>query len=597
MNEQEFAIWLKHFTGRENANVANLDYPVEYKYWNEVYEGIFPHFYGFMPSAIREAFPNESYDQLEYRLRIHRSMTKSELWQAIFDVKRILMGDKFTIKTGLELNGFLSMTKFGSDKKQLPFEKYMWDIVYPRRVLDPNAILAVIPVPSENQNESVDIDLRIFSHFDIKYCSDDMVIVNDPNQTSGTDQFYWVFTTSDILIAELIDNQWTVRTWYTHNNGKTGVEFLGGLHMTMSDYYTHEDICYFESDFSYAVPIMDKLERKDNQLESSTLNTVFPLRVTQGLNCETCKGKGVIDKRDPITGDICYIDENSPYPIAETTSCKKCSGSGTIVLGALDGIVATPKNNDTFDDEAANVGKIGDRFVQYVSPDVSSIVELRTQENDTEVRVSEVLNITKPSKFAESGVAKEKDREGKFTKLKDISDGMTALIWSTLDTMIKYRNISPQSRQAELESLQVLAPEDFQIRSVTELQDEYLKDLEKKPLSIRIRQHKELLSKRFKEEDDIHMLDDIAIAYTGGLYLYPLDELEKLFNMGVITRDDVIRATRVSAILHNLKMMGMITMDDSVQQIIAKLDEAFLPLLEVEEEFTQAIPTPPIDQI
>jgi hypothetical protein len=597
MNEQDFALWLREFTGREEANVANLDYPVEFKFWNEVYEGIFPHFYGFMPSAIREAFPNESYEQLEYRLRIHRSMTKSELWQAIFDVKRILMGDKFTIETGIELNEYLSSAKFGSDKKQLRFDKYMWDIVYPRRVLDPNAILAVIPVPSENQNESVAIELKIFSHFDIKYCSDESVIIRDSNRSTGTDEFFWIFTTSDILVSERIDNQWTVRTWYTHNNGKTGVEFLGGLHMTMSDYYTHEDICYFESDFSYAVPMMDKLERKDNQLESSTLNTVFPLRVTQGLECETCKGVGKIDKRDPITGHICYVDEHSPYPIALQTECKKCSGSGTISLGALDGIVATPKNNDTFGDDAANTGKIGDRFVQYVSPDVSSIVELRTQEDNTVVRVTEVLSITKPSKFAESGVAKEKDREGKFTKLKDISDGMSSLIWSTLETMILYRNISPQSREVELEALKIIAPEDFQIKSVNELQEEYFKDLEKKPLSIRIKQHKELLAKRFKENDDIHLLDDIAIAYTNGLYLYPLAQLEKLFNMGVISDKDVIKATRVFAVLHNLKMMGKITMGDTIEQIIEKLDEAFLPLLETEEVFTEPIPTPSIDQI
>lgn len=595
MNEQEFLEWVKQMTGREKADLTVFDYPVEYKYWKEVYEGIFPHFYGFMPKAIREAFPNESYDQLEYRIRIHKSMTKSELWQAIFDVKRILMGDKFTIERGVELNDFLTNTTFGSDKKKLSFEKYMWDIVYPRRVLDPNAVLAVIPVPSEDQNEEVGVDLRIFAHTDIKYCSDELVIVYDNNMSTERNPIYWVFTTNNVLIWEKDKGQISVRLWYNHNNGKTGVEFLGGLHMTMADYYTYEDVNYFESDFSYAVPYMDKLERKDNQLESSTLNTVFPLRVTQGLSCETCKGEGKVDKRDAITGKICYVDEHSPYPIAEKEDCKDCSGSGTIALGALDGIVATPPDNDMFADGGSDNFKIGDRYIQYVAPDVSSIVELRTQEQDTITRVSDILNITKHSKHAESGIAKEKDREGKYTRLKNIADGMTALILSTLQTIIMYRNISPQTRQAELEALKVIQPEDYQIKSVTELQEEYYKDIEKKPLSIRVKQHKELLAKRFKENDDIHFLDDIAIAYTGGLYLYPLQELEKMFNMGVISADDVTKATRVFALLMRLKMAGAITMDDTIQTASDKLDTEIQPFLPTPPTFNTPIPTPRIE--
>lgn len=595
MNEQEFVIWLRQVTGQETGDLSALGYPVEFKYWQEVYKGIFPHYYGFMPSAIREAFPNESHEQLHYRLRIHRSMTKSELWKSIFDVKRILMGDKFTIQTGADLTEFLSVRKFGSDKKMLSFEDYMWNIIYPRRVLDPNAVLAVVPLPPENQSETVDVDLRVFSHFDIKYFSNELVIVFDRELSGNTELTYWVFTTTDVLIYERKDSRWTVRTWYTHNNGKTGVEFLGGLHMVISDYETMEYVCYFESDFSFAVPVMDKLERKDNQLESSTLNTVFPLRVTQGLECETCKGTGEVDKRDAITGKICYEDEYCPNPIPLRTKCDQCAGSGTIALGALDGIVATPPNNDAFASDEGASGKIGDKFIQYVSPDVSSIVELRTQEEGTMLQLSETLSITKPSKFAESGIAKEKDREGKFVKLKDISDSMSALIGSTLETIVLYRNINDSQREMEMQELKVIAPEDFQIKSVAEIQEEYYKDLEKKPLSIRIKQHKELLGKRFKENDDIHFLDDLAIMYTGGLYLYPLEQLQTMFNMGVISDDDVIKATRSFAVINMLWKMRQIQMDESLASITGKIDEGMTPFLNVTPVFSEPIPTPPIE--
>lgn len=606
MDYLEFEGWLAQYKDNYRGSYSGGWLPpmVDREYWAKVYNDIYPHFYGFMPKAIRDAFPNEAKKQLKYRLRIHKSMTKAELWQAIFDVKRVMMGDKFTIETGDLLGEWLSSRKFGTSKMRMSFEGYLWDMVYPHRVLDPNAVLAVIPTPT-SENERVKIELRIFPSDCIEYYDDDKVVIYDKKISSSTAQKWWVFTRDMVMIrvkrsSKNVNEQSTdeIQVIYEHFNGFTGVCPLGGVHMVIQDYRTQREVCYYESDFSYAVPLMEKVEIKDNQKESSTLNCVFPLRVTQGLDCQACDGEGKI-RRSQANGQIYdphdyqYSNFNDDMDDALDSeifdTCKKCHGKGTIPLGALDGVVATPVDNDPMSGDGKDIADIGKRFVAYVSPETSSIVELREQGNQDYTRMVEALGLTKPSKMAESGISKEKDREAKYTKLQNIADGMRHLIECTLKTVIHYLFVNEGERQPELEQLAVIPPQDFQIKSVTEIQEEYFKDIDKKPMSIRYKQHKELLSKRFKENDVIHALDDLAIEYTDGLFLQTLEELQTLNNLGVINAMDIKKARIAFPIIKAMHKAGELDLMADRSKLLEVIDAKIQPMLQP-PTFTNPIP-------
>jgi hypothetical protein len=573
MDIQDFLLWLERKTGEQSANVSLLEEPVQAPYWAEVVKDMRPSYYGEMPPAIVEAFPNETPHQHKYRLDIFRSATKELLWQAISDVKRLVMSDKFAIESGAGLKPLIHSNFYGITRR-VDFEKYIFNTVYPRRVLDPNALLASIPISNPaNLSEPVAVDLRIFSSSDILYFSRFLIIVFDRYKTDRANDgvcIYRAFTpTHQIEIVKTQDSR-TEQSWfidpmqtYVHNSNDLGVTVLGGREITVFDASLKLDITYYEGDFSCAVPAMDTLDRTNNQLQAATLRTVFPHMVTQGIKCEAtgCNG-GMVTIRDK-DGEIVYKNIDSPNPEPIEKPCKKCGGKGTVSLSVLDNITITPPNNDIFDEDGKLKisGNLADKIIGFAAPDISSIKELREQKAEAKADATEALNLVKPSKFAESGVSKEKDREGKSTALQDISDGMAMMAKGTLVSMASLRFINTMERDDEIKAIRIIQPEDFEIKPVEELSKEFFDNLMSKPIALRQMQYNQLLLKRFKNNPEMVLLNNIAFAYTNGLHLETQKELADKVSAGFITREEAVKALKISPVLKKLVRMGNIDVE------------------------------------
>jgi len=618
MNVDQFVDWLNLQFKSGEGKVTSLSRPIASKYWAKVVYDISPHYYGFLPDAIRKAFPNETSHQYEYRCNIHESMTRDQLWQAISDVKRLIMSDKFAIEVDTGLKEIISLNKFGHMGNQ-NFESFVFNSVYPRRVLDPNALLACRAVPSEDLSKPVEIILQMFPSMDIIKFEKDLVIVYDRKYTKKTGmETYLIFTkTHQLMHVKVNNSSWTTVELYNHDSGMLCVGPLGGKELTVFDNSEQCMVTYFESDFSYVVNKMNTLERKNNQLEAATLRVVFPHMVTQGLKCETCDGEGKVFIRDEETGGITKTHHHQPHYtkvkgtgqdlLIETSSdhgeffgvgdhplyeqfhskkevCTSCGGSGKIALSVLDNITVTPPNNEIFDQEGnlKVTGGIAEKIIGFASPDISSVQELRTQTENSMMMVSEALNITKPSKFAESGVSKEKDRDSKKTKLQDISDGLTTLSVQTLEGIASLVFLDTGTRQLEKSSIKIVQPQDFEIKPIEELEKEYFSNLENKPIVLRRKQFRELLLKRFKNDHVVAVLDDLAFMYTKGLHLMTQKELSDMEMTGLITRANAIKAIRVYPVLEMLLKMDMIDINNPPQgQRLTDLIDPFIqPLID-----------------
>lgn len=618
MNVDQFIDWLNLQFKSGKGKVTSLSRPIASKYWAKVVYDISPHYYGFLPDAIKKAFPNETSHQYEYRCNIHESMTRDQLWQAISDVKRLIMSDKFAIEVDTGLKEIISMQSFGQMEDQ-NFESFVFNSVYPRRVLDPNALLACRAVPSEDLSKPVEIILQMFPSMDIIKFEKDLVIVYDRKYTKKTGmETYLIFTKTHQLMHVKVNNStWKTVELYNHDSGMLCVGPLGGKELTVFDNSEQCMVTYFESDFSYAVNKMNTLERKNNQLEAATLRVVFPHMVTQGLKCETCDGEGKVFIRDEETGGITKTHHHHPHYkkakgtgqdlLIETSSdhgeyfgvgdnplyeqfhskkeiCTSCGGSGKIALSVLDNITVTPPNNEIFDQEGnlKVTGGIAEKIIGFASPDISSVQELRTQTENSMMMVSEALNITKPSKFAESGISKEKDRDSKKTKLQDISDGLTTLSVQTLEGIASLRFLDTGTRQLEKSAIKIVQPQDFEIKPIEELEKEYFSNLENKPIVLRRKQFRELLLKRFKNDNVVAVLDDLAFMYTKGLHLMTQKELSDMEMTGLITRANAIKAIRVYPVLEMLLKMDMIDINNPPQgQRLTDLIDPFIqPLID-----------------
>lgn len=645
MNPQQFAEWLNmQFKGGQ-GQISGLPTPIQMKWWNRVVDGMFPHYYGLIPQAIRDAFPNETAHQWQYRVNIHESMTEDQLWQAISDVKRLIMSDKFAIESESGIRTFINEKIFGHQRNQ-DFETFIFDSVYPRRVLDPNALLACMAVPNaEDLTRPVGIMLRMFPSKDIAWFEHDLVIVYDRKKSKKTGvETYLIFTPNYQLVHKKMEgNTWITEELYNHNSGNLCVTPLGGVQVTVFDRHEDQEVTYFKSDFSYAVGKMNTLERKNNQMEAATLRVVYPHMVTQGLQCHTCDGEGTVIIRDEQTGGITKPHHHDPDYYKNTRKikggsvggdlllntysdqfeddhihfqgdnplydelhpkkeiCSSCGGSGKIALSVLDNITVTPPNNEIFDEDG-NLrvsGNIADKVIGFASPPIDSVRELREQTKDAQMSVSEALNITKPSKFAESGVAKEKDRDGKKTKLQDISDGITTLAIQTLDSVASLRFLDMGTRQAEQEGIKIVQPQDFEIKPVEELEKEYFNNLENKPLQLRRKQFKELLLKRFKNDNMVNVLDDLAFMYTNGMNLLTQEELINMELAGLITKESAIKAVHVQPILEMLVKMNRINfeMPPMGDALDALIDPFMQPLIESVQNAGAMTPTMQIQQM
>lgn len=575
MTFDELLSYLSGYQKQGSEGFSSLPEPVGREHWEKVKDAIKPHFYGKMPDAISDAFYNETKEQLAYRKKVYKNRTKEKLWSAMDDVKRLTMGEKMQIQIDERLSdAILEPQNLGSE---FSVERYFFDTVYPIRVLDPNAVLAVCPKDYgiEFQNQPVAVALKIYRSKDIIFETEDVTIV----KTEYGKKIYAVFTkTSYMICQEQDDKTMTVLSEYQHGNESKGVYKLQGR--LVSDTENGRAFTYYDSDFGHAVSAMDDSEILSNQLKVVTANAAFPTRIIKGLECDSCKGKGKIQRRDPETGEFCYLDAEGYEP--DMITCKSCAGRGTLPLGALDQIVVP--DNAGFGTEQKEVN-LQSAYLAYVNPDISSIVEVRTQKTLAAGEVDEVLNITKPSKFAESGVAKEKDREGKYTFLKNISSTFSKLIENTLHTIADYIFVSPAVNGEIKENTYVTQPISFDIRTAGEVEAEFFSNLEQKPISFRKEQYLDVLRKRYGDDSKAIIIEQTAIEYTKGLKLRTITELQQLNALGIISREQFYTCIVIDTIVDQVysSMQGTFTDKEAVNREIDRL---------VSQELATLLPPP-----
>ena len=599
MTPQEFKEALKK---RGSYDPQTLPHPPQSKFWGRVFRAMYPHWVGVMPTSIIKAFPNESLEQTQYHSDIHTSKTKPQLWQAIRDVKRVMMGDGMSIEGDVVLMDTLNRLRFGEAKTS--FDKYMWDIAYPRRVLDPNGVLAIIPKPTQ-PNEPLQLDLKLFNSDYIEFVGvmgdEEVIILKDGSR----EQFYYIFTKNEVLYHKRnkSSNKWETDYIYIHNNNDFGVYVLGGREHTSYDVDTDREVVYFESDFGDSVGVMEDFERQNSQIQASTITTLYPFRIVRGMECDVCEGKGYVEEyRNERSGEIkgdhhhhhsnntyleyeeMEVDEGSDgqkyyedFMDTHRKTCQKCGGTGTLPISQLDSLIIAPKSNNPFVDDSNNTNdNLGSDFIAFVSPPVEPIRELREQKNETKKELEESLNLTKPSKFAESGVSKEKDREGKKTMLKSISDSMAMLMEKTLKGIYKYTTLTPNP--TALQEIKVTTPSNFEIKSLADLEEEMYKDFEKKDLGIRWENKKNYISQKYGSNSQQLEREKLVFEFTQGLYLYTAKELLELEGMGLIEREDFIKATKTPAWI-----IYTYSPEKTKDQIFRELEELT----------TQSIPQPP----
>jgi hypothetical protein len=544
--------------------------PKSYEEWAEAYKRIDPHLEGEMPTAIREAFPNEALRQYEWRKKNHRSQTQSKLNQAIANVKRIVMQGSFSITWGDRMGEWAKVATF----EGFEFLSFFFNIVYPFRVGDPNGIIAVIPQDVAFDGEFQDprilaekrkVEIELFEFESIRVFKKDMIVIEKENR------ILYVFQPNDFTIVYLRENPSESPSIFEfeHTAGMLAYP-LGGYPQYIEDAAENEPRVYFVSDFDFAVPAMDNLERLNNMQMSSFLPGAFPTRITKDMDCNECGGKGEVQKRN-ADGSLCVILEKdelngNTWERDEWIMCGACKGKGVAPMSPLDNI-NIPKNTDIFGKDANNLSNIGNAIMAYVSPSVDILKLQIDTVKEANLECDRVLNITKQSNQSESGAAKEKDREGLYTQLKGIADSMKNLMAKIALDIINIRITSTQEKQQEIDAFNIVTNDDYALRSSEEVQAAMLNNIDKKPIFVRQSEYVEYLNAEYKMMPNVVQAAKLAFKITNGNVRRTPEELKNLLLQNVITESDVRKAINSEAII-----LRLLDEEKTEQQIITELD-------------------------
>ena len=570
-----------------------------YDYWDEVYQDIRPHIEGEMPSAIREAFPNESEEELAYRIRTFQSPTKAPLTKAIADTNRVVMSPQFVMQYGENLSRWLTENPHAFDgiNTQLTLHEYLSTVVYPARVKDPNAWLVVLPSnvaklvydertglwvsDAKDRLAPIGVKIMIYTYDAVVWADKDLIIFAEPQipefvgangvLSSVLPVFYRVVTPNSSFLYNPagtdLGNKFSEFYMPEKPRNYMPCTRLGGKLATakLREQYTFVPITisYYESDFSYAVAAMDDLCVVQSQLKTITNKTTYPTRIRRVIPCTAkhCQG-GRITSLDRETG-LPIIDANG---LIVTHTCGTCNGLGHIKVGAQTEILI-PQNSGI--PEGQNAPTIDD-YVKIVSPDTTAVKEIREQVNEQYENLRGLLTIVQQKMVGQSAESKEADEQDKYALLYQVSSGMARIADCILRSTCYYV-VPPQQWQNEISQIHVITPRSFKIHSIEMLRA--LRDTSRELKDLHTRALESLMLLEAETNDPMQVrVRELWQAYTNELCEALPTELDAYDAHGDITKDMKLAALLGGAQIQKILLQNPQMDDDSV---FAELDNFF----------------------
>jgi hypothetical protein len=552
MNPQEFVDFWKGTGGGQFSPPAN---PFKNE-WHKIKNEIEPHFYGTVPPALEEAFPNEDREILAYRKKTYKPKTESPLVKAINDLSRLITGSKYSVYfDNQDMHEWLDNTDFSGEG----FVAHFFKMVIPYRVLDPNAVFLLnVPNSPESRLQSAEVVPQIISSDRVIFYDTEYPLLiykgeTKKKYTTGfqmpidgyykivTDQFYGEIVpinSSERVKGEDMFLGGRFRIIYEHNLGFVPFTALGGRPVPRYDSFGNQYVVY-KSDFSAAIPYLDDASVYDNQHKSVMLARCFPIAFIEGITCQSCNGQGY--QFDPAKD--------------EKTSCKSCHGTGkTPYLSPLAGYYLSPAPTRIGDDKP----QIPDP-IRYYSPETATIEMTSKEAKYALDKAENVLNINRSLKQAQSGVAKELDKEHEYIEVGKISTDLFQKLKHILEALqgLLFLDITSE--------VSLSAPISFDLKNEVELLEEFQKTQMGMPASVRYDAFLSYVAQRYNTDNVAKRLAEIVADYSVWT-LYTIEEKIRLLASGGISTEDYIKSNFAFEVVKELYYARKLSLElDTVQ--------------------------------
>ena len=565
---------LTNYLGLERfADIESLGTSTKAQLWQSAVEEMQPHINGTMPKIINKSFPYEGSDILAYRQNVYNSITAPLLQKAIIGVKSRVL-EKISYEADDGVLAYLKATKF---ENGFDFDGFMREYYYAMRVKDPNAILAIRQRLAINPTDLPVLELVIHASENIVYHSHNFVIVKTPTEKADEKAYYFYGKNAQAKIV-VVGEKATVELQPNDNNFLP-VCFLGGRssnrttqgdsqypNLGFNQSQTATQIEYFyTSDFSYALPLMNKCEKISSQFDITSLKAAVPVTVQREFKCGTCDGVGEMPQVDEY-GAYLYLPDNQTI---KRKICPTCNGAKVITPLKTNEVII-PHSVDAFGvDTKAAVPDIAKNIIGYVSPPVENAKFISEETDKLEKKVQDALNLDYTNlNFAVSAESKKEARTEKETLLREIANSIKRVYEQLLKTFTLFLSYgqSDNFRENAISKIKVILPTQFITVGADEIEKAYLENKLNLTLQNRDAMQRQIdKNKNPTQTDKIDLYYSAAWKATKGLWLATPTELNEINLLGTLTNDDKVRATKAAAFIYELVFIDGVMDKQSIE--------------------------------
>jgi len=499
--------------------------PVAKPLWVLDYDKMTTHTQGRMPERIiSNSRPNEQIEVTKYRIENFRAVTMDAFVKAKTTLKRTLSHSAVEIVYPERLKEVLTSNIF----EKTNFLSYMQQYVVDKMIDAANGLLVWWPenVGDVAQQLSIKPILLIpeqIIHFDsevLTFLSEEKseVVVN--GTTSWTGDVYYIMLEDELWKRKETGNKgednWIWEIYTTNPFGMIYALILGGESVTTYDYQVKRNIKYYTSYFRSAVEFGDECLCRHSDAQGTWISCASPIRSVAPVDCNVCKKTGRVNRYNRFNGSVIGTD-----------ICDNCNGRGYNVPTSSYGMIIRAKEE----------GKIGEGAVQSDRKDIeflhpeTSILEFGEKSwQQYKVYTEKALDLLFIEE-AQSGIAKEIDREDKLATLDKIAVHFYKYLIPTSINIIE-GFLYPGS---EPEYIQINLPQSFTVKKYSDLQAEISQVKNNgAPAMIVGELRREEVFKTFSGDPIRMKMFDVNIAIDP-LFTYTLGEKNQMMSTGSIT--------------------------------------------------------------
>lgn len=567
MTFEEIQILLK-------GGIDKLPEPSLREDWKKVFERMVVHSRGVPPLRLFDkTFPNEDHDIKEYREENYEPITTGSFDKGFDNLYRALSESNWSLNAPDDLKKKLKELTIN----KISFWQYLFKIALRRKIEDPNGLLVILPNGDgvRTNTKQVGIRIELVLSTQITYWTENVVIFKSTEKSAilvkQSDNKYLTLNEGEVFYAltdtdyfkyyqtgKKEERTYITEEFYKHDIGDKPMIVLGGRPTGKIDTDSGQEQFYFNSDFHAFVAHANEALIDKSIHQGVKVTSAYPIRVMDEMPCD--------NKAEGCMNGVIYNEDGTV-----ARKCPRCKGTGNIIpTSVYKGIVLQKKKKAPFTDGANS----NQKPFEYIYPSVD-ILKHMGEESDNALSKAERALQTVFIEAAQSGTAKEMDREDQYSMLYSFSDYWFDIVVKKTVQII-YRLLNPTGK----DEISIIKPVNFKIKDEASLLQEFTDALKNEvPQGILIDLYMDWIKKRFSGDALRLKMEEIAIMYDP-FYVYPLEKKNELKMTSVMTTNDFIKSVRITGILtaiYKEKQDQFFKMTD--EQFIQEIDKRVQPFL------------------